>query len=139
MLASFYIYFYRNIQSNNLQSKISEHTQIYISILQRLQLQPRHVQRWEMEDVMEESRCCLPYASRQADGKSYSYCRCQVLSSSVARVAGIALGLQWVSSATVNLPALIHRAATHQKRRSVKKAHQAFRTIYDLQKRITHV
>jgi deoxyribose-phosphate aldolase len=35
------------------------------------------------------------------------------------------LDLQWVNQANVNLPALIHRAATHQKRRSVKKMHQA--------------
>merc|ERR1719261_97020 len=35
------------------------------------------------------------------------------------------LDLQWVNQSNVNLPALIHRAATHKVRRSVKKIHQA--------------
>lgn len=48
----------------------------------------------------------------------------------VAEVVGVSnpgmnLDLEWVSSANVNLPALIRRAATHKTRRSVKKAHQA--------------
>jgi len=38
---------------------------------------------------------------------------------------GMPLDLDWVSRANVNLPALIRRAESHQKRRSVKKAHQA--------------
>merc|ERR1719160_1899104 len=38
---------------------------------------------------------------------------------------GMPLDLQWVKRANVNLPALIRRAETHQKRRSVKKAWQA--------------
>jgi len=38
---------------------------------------------------------------------------------------GMPLDLQWVRRANVNLPALIRRAETHTKRRSVKKAWQA--------------
>lgn len=38
---------------------------------------------------------------------------------------GTELDMKWVTSANVNLPALIRRAATHKTRRSVKKAHQA--------------
>merc|ERR1711924_158634 len=38
---------------------------------------------------------------------------------------GIPLDLQWVKRANVNLPALIRRAESHTKRRSVKKAWQA--------------
>lgn len=38
---------------------------------------------------------------------------------------GMPLDLQWVKRANVNLPALIRRAETHAKRRSVKKAFQA--------------
>jgi deoxyribose-phosphate aldolase len=38
---------------------------------------------------------------------------------------GIAFDAEWVNTPTVNLAALIRRAATHKTRRSVKKAHQA--------------
>jgi len=38
---------------------------------------------------------------------------------------GMPLDMEWVKKANVNLPALIRRAETHTKRRSVKKAHQA--------------
>jgi len=38
---------------------------------------------------------------------------------------GMPLDMEWVRHANVNLPALIRRADTHQKRRSVKKAWQA--------------
>ena len=39
---------------------------------------------------------------------------------------GMPLDLEWVRRAEVNLPALIRRAETHTKRRSVKKAWQVY-------------
>ena len=39
----------------------------------------------------------------------------------ISRNPGIPLDLAWVQSINVNRPAVIRRAATHEKRRSVKK------------------
>lgn len=46
-------------------------------------------------------------------------------SHSIARNEGMPLDMGWVERSRVNLPAVNRRAATHMKRRSVKKGYQA--------------